>query len=58
LIHFLPGSNLQNVQSVELYYNYAVTPWFRLTADLQVLQNQNGDDDTAYILGLRAKIDL
>jgi len=58
LIDVLPRSDLQNVQGVELYYNYAVTPWFRLTADLQVVENQNVDDNTALILGLRAKIDL
>lgn len=46
------------MQGVELYSNYAVTPWFRLTADLQVVENQNVDDGTALILGLRAKINL
>ncbi len=58
LVNVLPGSDLRNTQGVELYYNYAVTPWFRLTADLQVIENQNVDDDTALILGMRAKIDL
>ena len=28
---------IQNDQAVELFYNYAVTPWFRLTPDLQIL---------------------
>ena len=38
--------------------NFAVTPSFHLTADLQVVDNENAGDDTAIILGLRAKIDL
>jgi len=49
---------LQEVQGVELYYSYAVTPWFRLTADLQVVDNAVEAEDPALILGLRAKIDL
>ena len=50
--------DIQDVQGVELYYNAAITPWCHLTADLQVVENQNVADDTALILGLRAKIDL
>jgi len=53
-----PLPDIQNVTGVELYYNAAVTPWFHLTADLQVVDNQNVGDDTAFILGLRGKIDL
>jgi len=52
--------------AVELYYNIAVTPWLRLTPDLQVLvpgvaQTQPPAVkaiDTAVIIGLRAKIDF
>jgi len=53
-------------QAVELYYNYAVTPWFRLTPDLQVLIPARERTlppgaqaiDTALAIGLRAKIDF
>jgi porin len=53
-----PLPDIQDVQGVELYYNAAVTPWFHLTADLQVIDNQNVSDNTVIVLGLRAKIDF
>lgn len=54
---------------VELFYNIAVTPWFHLTPDLQILVPareqtfallpRNRDAiDTALVLGIRAKIDF
>ncbi len=49
---------LQDVQGVELYYNAAITPWFHLTADLQVVEPANSDRDTALVLGLRGKVDF
>ena len=48
--------NLQDVHGVELYYNAAITPWFHVTADLQVIDNQNVADDVAVIPGLRANV--
>jgi porin len=53
-----PVVQLEEVQGVELYYNAAVTPWFHLTADLQIVDNENEADDTAIVVGLRGKIDL
>ena len=57
-----------NDHVVELFYNIAVTPWFHLTPDLQVLVPARertlplppGPEaiDTALVLGLRAKIDF
>lgn len=52
--------------AVEFFYNYAVTPWFRLTPDLQILVPARertlppGAEsiNTALVLGLRAKIDF
>jgi porin len=58
LVNTLPAVDIENVQGVELYYNAAITPWFHLTGDLQVIDNQNVADDTAVILGVRANIDL
>ncbi len=52
------GVNLRNTWGAELYYNAEITPWFHLTGVLQVVQNQNGSDDPAIILGLRAVIDF
>jgi porin len=52
----LPG--IRDVQGVELYYNAAIAPWFHLTTDFQVLDNENVSDDAAIVFGLRGKIDL
>ncbi len=54
----------RNDQVVELFYNIAVTPWFRLTPDLQILvpareQTISGDPiNTDIVLGVRGKIDF
>ena len=53
-----PLIDLQDVQGVELYYNVAVTPWFHLTADLQVVEPADTAKDTAVVMGLRGKIDF
>jgi porin len=46
------------VQGVELYYNAAITPWFHLTTDLQIVDNENVADDTAIVFGFRGRMDL
>ena len=53
-----PVVGLEDVQGVELYYNAAVTPWFHLTADLQIVDNEVAAEDAAIVVGLRAQIDL
>jgi porin len=53
-----PRVVVDDVQGVEIYYNAAITPWFQLTADLQVLDPAIPAEDTALVLGLRGKIDL
>ena len=45
-------------QGIELFYNYAVTPWFHLTPDIQVIDPSRELIDTALVLGLRGKIDF
>jgi porin len=52
------GVNLRNPWGVELYYNAEITPWFHLTGDMQIVQNQNDGDDPGIILGLPAVIDF
>jgi porin len=42
----------------EIYYNAAVTPWFRLTYDLQVVNPGEIANDTAVVAGLRASLHL
>ncbi|PHS02186.1 MAG: hypothetical protein COA78_21805 [Blastopirellula sp.] len=49
---------IEDVQGCELYYNAEVTPWFHLTGDLQVIDNEQSANDTAIAIGLRAVIDL
>jgi porin len=46
----------QNEDGVELFYNMAITPWCRLTADLQVARPSTRIYDTVIILGLRMQI--
>jgi porin len=49
---------IQNEQGVELYYNYAATPWFHVTPDIQVVDPFTMRVDTALVLGMRAKVDF
>jgi len=46
-------------QGIECFYNYAVTPWFHVTPDIQYIHPgaQNVADD-ALVIGVRAKVDL
>jgi porin len=53
-----PVLNLHDVSGVETYYNAAITPWFHLTGDLQVVEPANISNDTALVLGLRANFAL
>ncbi len=55
-LNTLPSFNVQNVHGGEVYYNFAVTPWFHLTADLQVVDNEDADEDPAVIFGLRGNM--
>jgi porin len=49
---------ISDEQGVELFYNIAVTPWFHLTPDLQVLMPARESVDTAVVVGLRGKLDF
>lgn len=52
------GVDLGDMWGVELYYNAEITPWFHLTGDIQIVQNQNDTDDPAIILGLRGVLEF
>lgn len=43
----------QNEYGVELFYNYAITPWCLLTGDLQIVEPSTVGYDTASIPGVR-----
>lgn len=45
---------LGDEQGVEVFYNFAVTPAFMITADLQVTDSAKNDTDTAVVGGIRA----
>lgn len=49
---------LRDEHGLELYYNAAVTPWFQITPDLQVITPFRDQAATAVIFGLRAKCDF
>lgn len=49
---------VDDVPGGKVHYNAAITPWFRLTADLQVWRPASVAQDTTLALGLRARIIL
>ena len=49
------GSRFEPQKGVEAFYNWAVTPWFRLSADAQWQRQYLSDDNNLY-LGLRAQL--
>jgi porin len=53
-----PVTELGNTWGLEMYYNYEITPWAHLSADLQLLQNQNKGDDFAILPGVRMVIEF
>jgi porin len=42
----------------EVFYNFALTPWCHITADLQIVDPANDRFDTVIIPGIRGKIDF
>lgn len=53
-----PALGLKNEQGLELYYNVAVTPWFHLTPDVQLIDPFKQFADSSFVLGMRGKIDF
>ena len=49
------GFDYRNETGIEVFYNAAVTPWFRLSGDVQVIW-PSSIDDTAVFLGLRGQV--
>jgi hypothetical protein len=49
---------LDDVHGTELFYNIAVTKTLQVTADLQVIQPAEVNNDTAVVFGLRAYIGM
>jgi porin len=47
---------VRDESGIEIFYNYSVTPWLRLTADAQFIRPPRSDRGTAVITGVRAQI--
>lgn len=59
--HELPGPiarRISDEQGVELYYNCAITPWCKLTPDIQIVHPTREGVDTVVVFGLRFKMDF
>jgi porin len=41
---------------IEAYYNYELTPWFHITADLQYVHPADGTENNVFVGGLRTNI--
>ena len=48
--------NPNNGTGVEIFYNMAVTRWFELTPDLQIIDGGIRSADTAILFGLRGNL--
>ena len=51
-----PFFNPDDGTGVEVFYNVAVTPWFQITPDLQIIDGGVPNSDTAVIFGLRGNL--
>lgn len=55
---FEPVLPLNDLHGVELYYNAAITRWFQLTTDLQIVEPASSRLDSAVVVGMRGSIRL
>jgi porin len=51
-----PLADFEDEQGVELFYNFAVTPFFHVSADLQWIDPGNGSNPSAWLGALRASV--
>jgi porin len=49
-------TDFRDEAAVEAYYNYAVTPWLHVTADIQFIRPATGGFDDAVVAALRTQI--
>jgi porin len=52
-----PYGGIMHEQALEVFYNFALTPWFVVAADVQIVRPSRGSE-TAVFPGLRAMIKL
>ena len=53
-----PYPALFHEQALEVFYNFALTPWLVLGADLQIVSPSTAGSDTAVFPGLRLVVKL
>jgi porin len=53
-----PRDILDDSQGVEFFYNVEVTPWLHITPDLQIIDPALERLDTAFVGGVRIRVDL
>lgn len=51
----LVNFHIEEEVGVEIFYNFALTPWARITADIQVIDPARTDNNNAIFAGLRAE---
>jgi porin len=51
-----PSIKFNDEKGIEVFYNFALTPWFRLTADFQIVDPATGSNETEMFGGLRANV--
>ena len=50
--------NFDDTQGVEVFYNFELSKWMHITPDFQIIEPSAKNVDTAYVAGLRMKIDF
>jgi porin len=51
-----PLVDFDDEQGIEAFYDFAVTPWLRVAADLQYVDPATAANDNAFVGGLRARV--
>jgi porin len=47
-----------DTQGAEIFYNFELSKWLHVAPDFQIIDPSNKQTDTAYVAGIRAKIDF
>ena len=56
--NLIPGVPLRDEHGMEAFYNFAVTPWCRITPDVQFILPAQDRAQHMWFFGLRAKLDF
>jgi porin len=56
LLQLALGSRIGDSQGIEAFYNIAITPWFRFTPDIQVIDPALQRIDASLLVGVRGQV--